>query len=88
MRTIAIGLSVLFLGSVHASAETLSDLKNARPEIVSSESTVSSNFASRFDEATAAIAETAKETQRLREAAAKTVTPIISAANAGKSAVR
>jgi hypothetical protein len=87
MRTIAISLALLSLGSAHAFAETPSDLKNTRADIVSSESAVSSNFASRFDEATAAIARTAKEPQRLRDEAANNAVPIVSAANAGKNAV-
>ena len=87
MRTIAISLALLSLGSAHAFAEP-SDLKNTRADIASSESAVSSTFASRFDHATAAIARTAKETQRLRdEAAAKSAVPIVSAANASKNAV-
>ena len=87
MRTIAISLALLSLGSAHAFAQTPSDLKNSGANIASSESAVSSNFASRFDEATAAIARTAKETQRLRDEAAKSAAPIVSAANAGKNAV-
>ena len=87
MRTIAISLALLSLGSAHAFAQSPSDLKTARADIVSSESAVSSNFATRFDEATAAIAQTAKETQRLRDAAAKAAVPIVSAANASKNAV-
>jgi hypothetical protein len=88
MRTIAISLALLSLGSAHAFAETPSDLKSTGADIISSESAVSSNFATRFDEATAAIAQTAKETQRLRDAAAKAAVPIVSAANASKTAVK
>ena len=88
MRAIAISLALLSLGSAHAFAQSPSELKNTRADIVSSESAVSSNFATRFDEATAAIAQTAKETQRLREAAAKAAVPIVSAANASKTAVK
>jgi hypothetical protein len=88
MRITIISLALLSLGSAHACAETPSDLKSVRANIVSSEGAASSDFASRFDEATAAIARTAKETQRLRDEAARSATPIVSAANAGKTAVK
>jgi hypothetical protein len=87
MRIIVVSLVLLSLGSAHASAETLADLQSFSTNIISSEGVANSDFASRFDDATASIARMAKETQRLRDQTARTASPIISAANASKNAV-